>query len=86
MRIGIKRKGSVQLDKQDLYTERIFQFNEEKGQLWDDRQEIMTKISFAISEIIEEIYRLNKEEVVIDTDITFDEYKLEVVMEYRREY
>jgi xanthine permease XanP len=85
MRIGIKRKASVQLDKQDLNTERIFQFIEEKGQLWGARQEIMTRISFAISEIIEKIYRQNKEEVVIDTDITFDEYKLEVVMEYRGE-
>lgn len=82
MRIGIKRTVSIFIDHQDLTTEKIFQLTEKQGQLWGARPEIMNKIAFAMTEVTEEIFRHNSEETLIDTKVSFDEFRLEVIMEY----
>jgi len=63
-------------------SEKIFGFMEKQGQLWGARHEVISKISFAVSELFEMIVleKLSKSPVTVH--VGFDELKLEASVEY----
>ncbi len=83
LRIGIRRKAMLQIGREALRSPAIVRFTEAQGQQWGALPAVITKVSFAIAEMTEAIYRANPGEIPVDLTMTFDEFNIEVIMNYQ---
>jgi xanthine permease XanP len=85
LRLGVKKHAAIMLNVEEPGSEKIFKFMEQKGQLWGARPEIVSKVSFALSETFEMIVLEKLSKLPIKANVSFDELKIEAIMEYAGE-
>lgn len=81
-RIGIARRREIEISPGPETTDAIFIFMEQQGAAWGMRQEVATKACSAIDEVITGIRRLTPELPSVRITAEFDEFKLEIEIDY----
>lgn len=82
LRIGINKHAKIALPVRESGSDKIFNFMEKNGQIWGARPEVISKVSYAISEAFEIILLSNLTTKDIIVNITFNEMKIDVSIDY----
>lgn len=82
-RIGIAEKASLELTPGVDFSDRIFQFMEQQGGAWGARREVIYKAMAAMNEFMEAATVFNLTKSPITMEARFDEYNLDVTIQYR---
>ncbi len=83
LRIGIAKHKTLDFTVGTDNSEKIITFMEKQGGLWGMRRDILDKAISAMNEFAESADRLNLRNNNIKMDVSFDEFNLDVAIEYR---
>ncbi|MGD0780310.1 MAG: solute carrier family 23 protein [Dehalococcoidales bacterium] len=81
-RIGIAKSQTIELEPKVDSSEKIFNFMEKAGASWGARKEIINQAASAINEFFESATGLNIVKGKIKTEVSFDEFNLDVNITY----
>lgn len=81
-RIGVARRQKIEITPDPETTDAIFTFMEKQGAAWGMRQEVATKASHAIIELITAIRHLPLRSPTVRIAAEFDEFKLVTEIDY----
>ncbi len=83
MRIGIRQKASDTIKREDIGSTRVAEFINKQGQIWGGRPEVFRKLTYAVSELLEKIIRINaKDDFSIELIVRFDEFRVDANLVY----
>jgi len=81
-RLGLARKVQLLLEPKKSTSDDIFSFMEIQGAAWGARREVIYKAISALNEIAETVTLLNLAEEKIVVDVRFDEFNLNLSVQY----
>lgn len=82
MRLGIARRGTIELTPGTEVSQTIFRFMENQGAAWGARKEIITNAMMAMNELMEATAYYNMDGRKVSFEVEFDEYNLDVRANY----
>lgn len=85
MRLGIARRGTLELIPGTDVSQTIFRFMENQGAAWGARKEVIQCAMTAMNEFMEAVVHYDLEKELISFQVEFDEYSLDVRAIYEGE-
>lgn len=81
-RIGLAKKGKIELAQGNNNLDEIMRFMDEHGSAWGMRKEVITRATDAIYEFVTNAGNLNLRSPEITVEAQFDEFHLDIEIEY----
>jgi NCS2 family nucleobase:cation symporter-2 len=81
-RIGVAQRVTVEFSPSVDSSEKIFTFVETQGATWGVRREVVYRATAALNEVLESVAALKLAKRTVKTDVSFDEFNLDVNMYY----
>ncbi|MDD1687688.1 solute carrier family 23 protein [Methanoregula sp.] len=82
MRIGIRKKVSLALDRSSSISEQVFALMERQGEAWAARREVIQRMAMALTEACELVTDQVSVSGPVTVAVSFDEYNLDAEISY----
>jgi len=82
MRIGIKKKVTVTIDRAANISEQIFTLMERQGEIWAARREVIQRMAMALTEACELVAGQVSSSGPVTVSVSFDEYNIDAEVSY----
>ncbi|MDD1710167.1 MAG: purine/pyrimidine permease, partial [Methanoregulaceae archaeon] len=82
MRIGIKKKVTVTIDRAVSISDQIFTLMERQGEQWAARKEVIRRMAMALTEACEQVVSQVSSSGPVTLSVSFDEYNLDAEVSY----
>jgi len=82
MRIGIKKKVTLTIDRAASISDQVFTLMERQGEQWAARKEVIQRMAMALTEACEQIVDGASSSGSVTLSVSFDEYNLDAEVSY----